>query len=482
LFNAISTCLQQVVQHDYVSLMLVEPETQMLHLNSLIFPDGSGLVHEGMVYPLEGALSGRALAEHRYVLVDPLEEKDFPSDITRKMLAEGVRSACWFPLITPNTVLGTLCLASLHEHGFRQRDVDLLAQVATQVAIAVENALAFKQIAQLRKQLADEKLYLEEEIRSEHNPGTIMGESPALQLIMRQVRTVAPTNASVLILGETGTGKELIARAIHDLSLRRERTFIKLSCAAIPGGLLESELFGHERGAFTGAAMEKMGRLELAHNGTLFLDEVGDLPLELQPKLLRVLQEGEFERLGSTGTQHVDIRLVAATNRNLAEMVNEGTFRRDLFYRLNVFPLRIPPLRERNEDIPILVRYFAKKFSRSMDRNIETIPSGTMQALVRWRWPGNVRELEHLIERAVILSPGPVLCVPVAELKLDSSESEFADRLEQAEREHILRVLREAQGVIGGPKGAAARLGLKRTTLHFKMKKLGIRREELSIS
>jgi formate hydrogenlyase transcriptional activator len=355
----------------------------------------------------------------------------------------------------------------------------LLSQVASQIAIALENALAFREIAQLKDKLAQEKIYLQEEIHSEYNFEEIVGESRALQTVLEQVETVAPTAATVLILGETGTGKELIARAIHNSSTRREQTFVKMSCAAIPTGLLESELFGHEKGAFTGAIMQKIGRLELAHKGTLFLDEVGDIPLELQPKLLRALQEREFERLGSTRTQQVDTRVVAATNRDLAQMVEEGTFRRDLYYRLNVFPVRIPPLRERPEDIPLLVRYFAQKFARTMNRQIEVIPSETMEALVNWDWPGNVRELEHMVERAVILSRGPVLNVPIAELQPTNGEAKNLQRLDDAEREHIVRVLREAGGVIGGPAGAASRLGLKRTTLHFKMKKLGITRADL---
>ncbi|HLX75567.1 MAG TPA: sigma 54-interacting transcriptional regulator, partial [Terriglobales bacterium] len=422
---------------------------------------------------------GWALAQRQPLLADPLSTQQYPAEITARMVSEGVRCACWLPLITRNAVLGTLSLASLHEHAFGAEDVNLLAQVASQVAIALENALAFREIAQLKDKLAREKLYLQEEIHSAYNFEEIVGESRALQTVLQQVETVAPTSATVLILGETGTGKELIARAIHDLSTRREQTFVKMSCAAIPTGLLESELFGHEKGAFTGAIMQKVGRLELAHKGTPFLDEVGDIPLELQPKLLRALQEREFERLGSTRTQQVDTRVVAATNRDLAAMVEEGSFRRDLYYRLNVFPVRIPPLRERREDIPLLVRYFAQKFSRTMNRRIESIPSETMEALVNWAWPGNVRELEHMVERAVILSPGPVLNVPIAELRPTNGEATNLERLDDAEREHILRVLRESGGVIGGPAGAATRLGLKRTTLHFKMKKLGITRADL---
>jgi formate hydrogenlyase transcriptional activator len=479
LFPAISDCMQEVVAHDYTSLALLEPGGSLLRLYALVFPESKGLVHQELVFPLEDSPGGWALAHRQALLADPLTTEQYPAEITARMLSEGVRCACWLPLITRNAVLGTLSLASLHEHAFRPGDVGLLTQVASQVAIALENALAFREIAQLKDKLAREKLYLQEEIHSEYNFDEIVGESRALQTVLQQVETVAPTGATVLILGETGTGKELIARAIHNLSTRREQTLIKLSCAAIPTGLLESELFGHEKGAFTGAIVQKVGRLELAHKGTLFLDEVGDIPLELQPKLLRALQEREFERLGSTRTQHVDTRVVAATNRDLAAMVEEGTFRRDLYYRLNVFPVRIPPLRERREDISMLVRYFAQRFARTMNRHIEVIPSETMEALINWEWPGNVRELEHMVERAVILSPGPVLNVPIAELRPTNGEVKNLQRLDDAEREHILRVLREADGVIGGTAGAASRLGVKRTTLHFKMKKLGITRADL---
>lgn len=479
LFPAISDCLRQVVAHDYASLALLEQGGSLLRLHALVFPEGKGLVHQEMEFSLEGSPGGWALTHRRPLLADPLTAEQYPSEITARMVSEGVRCACWLPLVTRNAALGTLSLASLHEHAFHAEDVALLAQVASQVAIALENALAFREIAQLKDKLARENLYLQEEIHSEYNFEEIVGETRALQTVLQQVETVAPTGATVLILGETGTGKELIARAIHDLSVRREQTFVKMSCAAIPTGLLESELFGHEKGAFTGAIVQKIGRLELAHKGTLFLDEVGDIPLELQPKLLRALQEREFERLGSTRTQQVDTRVVAATNRDLARMVDEGTFRRDLYYRLNVFPVRIPSLRERREDIPLLVRYFAQKFSRTMNRHIETIPAETMAALVNWEWPGNVRELEHMVERAVILSRGSVLNVPIAELRPTNGDATHLERLDDAEREHILRVLREAGGVIGGPAGAANRLGLKRTTLHFKMKKLGISRADL---
>ncbi|HYL09562.1 MAG TPA: sigma 54-interacting transcriptional regulator [Candidatus Acidoferrales bacterium] len=335
-----------------------------------------------------------------------------------------------------------------------------------------------KEAEEALRRAEQEKRYLEQELNAEYGFEDIVGESPGLKTVVNQVRTVAATDATVLILGETGTGKDLFARAIHQLSSRRERTLVRLNCAAIPTGLLESELFGHEKGAFTGAISQKIGRLELAHQGTLFLDEMGDLPLELQPKLLRALQEKEFERLGGTRTIPVNMRLVAATNRDLAQMVADRQFRSDLYYRLRVFPITIPPLRERREDIPLLVNYFVNRHARRMNKRIETIPPEVMQALIKWRWPGNIRELENFIERAVILSTGRVLRAPLAELEIAVEESGAPSdpTLETADREHILRVLRETKGMIGGPKGAAARLGLKRTTLNSKMKKLGIKR------
>ena len=477
LLSAISGCLRRVMNHDYAGLALFDPATRQLRLHALDFPQGKGLVQEEMVVPLQGTPTGEVFLTRQPALVSSADAKRFPAAISQRFRAEGLESGCVVPLITANRTVGTLSLASRRAGAFTQKDIDLLMRVANQIAIAIENALAYQEIAELKNKLADEKLYLEEEIRSEYTFEEIVGESPALKRVLSQVETVAATDSSVLVLGETGTGKEVIARALHDLSLRRERTFVKVNCAAIPTGLLESELFGHEKGAFTGAIAQKAGRFELAHRGTLFLDEVGDIPLELQPKLLRVLQEKEFERLGSTQTLHVDVRVVAATNRDLIQMVEDRLFRSDLYYRLNVFPIVVPPLRERREDIPLLVRYFAQKHARRMDRHIESIPAEEMESLTNYQWPGNVRELENLIERAVILSRGPALHVPLPEGRLSSDAPAGSPvTLEAAEREHILRALQDTNWVIAGSSGAAKRLGMKRTTLQSRMAKLGISR------
>ena len=474
-FAATAASLRRVIPHALASLYLYDPDNEVVSRHALDSPSGKGLLQEGFVGPIDSTPAGPAIRTGKPALFDEDDLKRLQSDVGRLLLEEGVKSGCCVPLKSHNRLLGTLNIASLHSGAFSQDDVDLLSQVANQIAIAVENALAYRQIEELKDKLNKEKLYLEDEIRTEYNFEEIIGESAALKRILKQVETVAPTDSTVLIQGETGTGKELIARAIHHLSKRRERTFVKMNCAAIPTGLLESELFGHERGAFTGAIAQKVGRFELAHGGTLFLDEVGDVPLELQSKLLRVLQEQEFERLGSNRTIRVDVRLVAATNRDLAQMVADKQFRSDLYYRFNVFPITAPSLRERPEDIPLLVRYFAQKYARLMNKRIETIPAGAMTALAKYHWPGNIRELENLIERSVILSQGPDLHVPLGELKAPTAAAlNGAATLEAAEREHILRVLRETKWVIGGPSGAATRLGMKRTTLQSKIRKLGI--------
>ena len=378
------------------------------------------------------------------------------------------------PLISRDRSLGVLALASREENAFDREATAFLSQVAQQVAIGVENALAYGEIADLKDKLAQEKLYLEDEIRGEMDFEGIVGQSSALRHVLNLVETVAPSDSTVLLLGETGTGKELIARAIHERSRRKERTFVKLNCAAIPTGLLESELFGHERGAFTGAIAQKVGRLELADQGSLFLDEVGDIPVEIQPKLLRALQEREFERLGSNRTKKVDVRLVAATNRDLEKMMENREFRSDLYYRLNVFPIRIPPLRERPEDIPLLVRYFTQKYGRLMNKEIESIPAAAMRKLSSWHWPGNIRELENFIERSVILTHGAALQAPIAELTNNGRTTPVAGTREANERDEMVRILKTTNGRVAGPDGAAARMGLKRTTLIARMKKLGV--------
>lgn len=402
----------------------------------------------------------------------------FDCKFSSDLLQEGIKSLCCVPLTSSKEVLGTLNLGSTRDDAFRHEDFGLLLQVATQIAGALENEHANREIKQLKSRLTQEKQYLEGEIRTKLHFEEIIGDSPALKRVLEQVATVAASDATVLILGETGTGKELVARAIHRLSLRKQANFVKVNCAAIPTGLLESELFGHEKGAFTGAVSQKIGRLELADRGTLFLDEIGEIALDLQPKLLRVLQDQEFERLGGIKTIKVNLRLIAATNRDMSKSVSEHEFRSDLFYRLNVFPIRLPPLRDRREDIPMLVSHFVRKYAQRMGRHIEGISAETMEALTRWNWPGNVRELENFMERSVILSEGPSLQVPLAELRTPAESAVSSDTLDSADREHIVRVLRESGGQISGPNGAARRLGLKRTTLQSKMQRLGIVRED----
>ena len=403
--------------------------------------------------------------------------EEFGPDGAPMMKAAGLQSVCCIPLVTRNGKFGTLNVGSADADAFSEEDVTLLGQTSAQIAIAVENARAYQEVTRLNAHLVDEKQYLERELHQEF--ADIVGKSPALRSVLKAVKTVAPTDTTVLLLGETGTGKELIARAIHDHSPRRERTFVRMSVAALPASLFESELFGHEKGAFTGATASRTGRFELAHRGTLFLDEVGDIPLEVQPKLLRALQEREFERLGSTRTQKVDVRVVAATNRDLERMVEDGSFRSDLFYRLNVFPIRVPPLKERVEDISALAKYFAEKSARRLGRPVPSISDAQMNALKGWDWPGNIRELQNVIERAVIVSTGPSLEVPLQDLQPKARKARTGSKpatFHDTEREAILGALRESNGVIAGPSGAAARLGLRRTTLQSKMRRLGIRR------
>ncbi|MGA8153569.1 MAG: sigma 54-interacting transcriptional regulator [Terriglobales bacterium] len=477
-FPAISGFIRRVFRQDYASLAIHDEEAHCLRLYALDTLLADGLIGAETKLSLKENGIVKAFQEREIKIFSRADLAQIHSSFVDRMLALEIQSLCCIPLVTPQGTIGTLNLASTEAAAFLPQDGNFLKQVATQVAMALDNARAYREIATLTEKLKKEKLYLEDEIRSELNFEEIVGESPALKQVLGQVNTVARSDATVLILGETGTGKELIARAIHRMSARKEASFIKLNCAAIPTGLLESELFGHEKGAFTGAVSQKIGRLELADHGTLFLDEVGDIPLELQPKLLRVLQDQEFERLGGTRTIKVNIRLIAATNRDLVKSMAANTFRSDLFYRLHVFPVHMPPLRERNSDIALLVRYFVQKFARRMNKPIDTIPTEAMNALINWHWPGNVRELENFIERSVILSDGPVLRVPLAELRLAPDVSPRGSVLESLEREYILRVLRETGGVIAGVNGAAARLGMKRTTLQSRIHKLGIIRPE----
>jgi formate hydrogenlyase transcriptional activator len=482
LLHAVSGALQRAVSLDGCALSLYLPEQDVFRLMAVEAMPSSD-------YLVAGREHGRAddsvgwVFDHQQPLVHRDLEQEQQYENERRLACEGMRSFCAVPLIVRSNCIGVLSVVSRKGGEYSTAHVDFLREIANQVALAVENMKAYQEITELKDRLAKENLYLEEEVRTGHNFNEIVGKSAALRRALKEVETVAPTGSTVLICGETGTGKELVARALHDLSPRRDRTFVKLNCAAIPTGLLESELFGHEKGSFTGAITQKVGRFELAHQGTLFLDEVGDIPLELQPKLLRALQEQEFERLGSTRTIRVDVRLVAATNRDLTQMVAEGHFRSDLFYRLNVFPVVLPPLRERRHDIPLLARHFTQRFAQRMGRRIETIPAAVMDALVRYPWPGNIREMQNVIERAVILSRGSELEIPLSELKQQTKADSPAapsgpSTLEQADREHILRTLREANWIIGGPEGAASRLGMKRTTLQSKMRKLGIARPQ----
>ena len=499
--RAVSANLREVMLGDMVCVALLDEASDKIELYALDYSDNPGILSEGMLVNLVGA--GRTAIESlKPAIVSTLNLDEFPAELHPQMgFLREPKTVCHIPLVSRGRALGLLAIGRTAEHSYDADEVQFLTQVGGQIAIAIENALAYEEIRRLKDRLAEEKLYLEEEFRSEMGFEQIIGSSPALKHVLQLVETVAPSDSTVLLLGETGTGKELIARAIHDRSRRKDRTFVKLNCAAIPTGLLESELFGHEKGAFTGAISQKVGRMELADQGTLFLDEVGDIPPEIQPKLLRVLQEREFERLGSTHTRKVNVRLVAATNRDLEKMVADREFRNDLYYRLNVFPIRIPPLRDRREDIPLLVGYFVQKCAKRMQKRIEAIPVSVMKGLTAWDWPGNIRELENFVERAVILTRGKSLEAPLGELRKSQkaepapaspsrSEEDIARIVREtvasmkgksAESEHtkkqhdeIVRALTECKGRVGGAEGAAARMGLSRTTLISRMNRLGI--------
>ena len=497
--RAISASIRELMHCDLVHISLPDAASGKFRVHALDFPESRGFVKEELLITPMG-VAKRALETLVPVVRSTANREDFPPDYYELLLAEGVKSQCVIPLVNLGRTVGVLAIARTTNNLFTPEDVDFLKDACGQIAIAIENCLAFREVSELKERLVQEKLYLEQEIRGDMDFGQIVGNSPALRHVLQLVETVATSDSTVLLLGETGTGKELIARAIHDSSRRKDRTFVKVNCAAIPTGLLESELFGHEKGAFTGAIIQKIGRLELADQGSLFLDEVGDIPLEIQPKLLRALQEREFERLGSTRTRKVNVRLIAATNRNLEKMMAAHEFRSDLYYRLNVFPIRIPPLRERKEDIPLLVSYFVEKFAKQMQKKIDSIPAAVMKALKIWEWPGNIRELENLVERAVILTRGRSLEAPLSELrkvKVNDGEltpaeqdniarivketikalhpnSTVADQDTKKQRDVIVRALTESKGRVGGTNGAAARMGINRTTLLARMKKLRI--------
>jgi formate hydrogenlyase transcriptional activator len=503
LLRAVAANIREVMRCDAVGVSLIDPATGTSRLYVLDFPQGRGFIKEERVLAIAGAAK-RVLETLKPAVINKSDPCEVPPEIYEAVVAEGLKSTCLIPLVNRGRALGILTISRTTEDSFTSYDVEFVTQAAGQIAIAIENALAYQEISELKDKLAQEKLYLEEEIRGEMNFENIVGSSSTLRHVLEMVETVAPSDSTVLLLGETGTGKELIARAIHDRSRRKDRTFVKMNCAAIPTGLLESELFGHEKGAFTGAIAQKVGRLELSDQGTLFLDEVGDIPIEIQPKLLRALQEREFERLGSIRTRKVNTRLVAATNRNLEEMIASKEFRSDLYYRLNVFPIRIPPLRERKEDIPLLVSYFVQRFAKQMQKKIEAISPAVMKGLTAWEWAGNIRELENFIERAVILTRSKSLEAPLGELrrigtqepvsaaKASGSDQEDIARIvketlyalngsknpgderAQKQREEIEHALTESKGRVGGADGAAARMGLNRTTLLSRMKKFRI--------
>ena len=498
--RATAANIREVIHADAVAVSLpscTDAAPGKLRVFAMDFPRGKGVIKEELLVT-PSAAAKRAMDTLKPIVLDAREPGNFAYGTSDIAAAEGIKALCLIPLVNRGRILGILATSRTTEIPFTPGDVDFLSRASGQIAIAIENALAYKEISELKEKLAQEKLYLEEEIRTDSGFERIIGKSAALKRVLQMVEIVAQSDSTVLLLGETGTGKELIARAIHDRSRRKDRTFVKLNCAAIPTGLLESELFGHEKGAFTGAITQKVGRLELADQGTLFLDEVGDIPIEIQPKLLRVLQEREFERLGSTHTRKVNVRLVAATNRDLEKMVADREFRSDLFYRLNVFPIRIPSLRERKEDIPLLVSYFAQKFAKQMQKKIESVPSVAMKALTAWEWPGNIRELENFIERAVILTRGKALEAPLTELrkpeaataadagvdnnnrtvrKATSSRPNVnagAEEYERKQREEIVDALTACKGRVGGSDGAAILLGINRTTLMYRMRKFGI--------
>jgi formate hydrogenlyase transcriptional activator len=479
LFRAAAKSIRGYFDNALTGFWLFEERSRQVELSTLDFGTGLGL-HENITTAILTEEDVAKMRARIAAIFGPDEIAEFPQSIAKAMRDSSIVSLVSVPLVGSKGPLGLISLGSREQDAFGQNDIDLLSQIANQISLAIENALAYRRVAFFCRRLEDEREYLVSELQTEYNFEDIVGKSAAIKNVLDQVAIVAPTDSTVLLIGESGTGKELIARAIHNLSLRKDRTFVRLNCAAVPSGLLESELFGHEKGAFTGALAQKRGRIELAHEGSFFLDEIGDIGLELQPKLLRVLQEREFERLGSNHTIKVDTRLVAATHRDLPEMVRKGEFRDDLFYRLNVFPIRIPPLRERKGDIPLLVQYFVATLSRKMRKSIQIIPNEVMDAITSFSWPGNVRELQNFIERSVILSRDETLAAPISELRQSQpgKESSSGTTFHAMEREVIVNVLRDAGGKVSGPGGAAERLGLKRTTLQRKMERLSISKSD----
>jgi formate hydrogenlyase transcriptional activator len=480
LLPAILSSLRNIARYDRAILCLLQEDGKKTHLYGEALEWEPFVNHEDSV-PLERSLSAQAILTRSVVFLNDSDLRNMDLPLIKVMHESGVRSVCSVPLVAGNRIWGALNLSSMTDNAFGASEAEYLEQVANQIAIALQNSHAYLEIAQLKERLAQEKRYLEYEIRSANRSDDIVGTSPALKRVLDYAAIVADTDSTVLITGETGTGKERIARLIHGMSRRKERNFIKMNCAAIPTGLLESELFGHEKGAFTGAISQKLGRLELADKGTLLLDEIGDIPLELQPKLLRVLQDQEFERLGGNKTIRVDVRVIAATNRDLIRAVEEKEFRGDLFYRLHVFPLHLPALRDRREDIPMLIRHFVEKCAARLHKRIDVIPEEAIEAMKRWSWPGNIRELENFVERSVILSEGHRLTPPLGELRETVSRQQISDAdgtLRDKERDHIIEILRQTRGALSGPSGAATRLGLKRTTLQYKMQRLGISRTD----
>jgi formate hydrogenlyase transcriptional activator len=480
LFAAISGQLSTVIRHDFALMRLCNPAGSLdVHGLDCANPQIAGVLKEQM--DPAGMPSAEVLATANPVVAHASDADRYPSPTFRRFVDLGAKSVCVVPLIARDRTIGTLDMGRTTDEPWTAEDVEFLVQVASQIAMTVSNSLVYRELSEMKERIATEKIYLEDEICLDQNIGNMVGEGPAFQAVSRGIQTVARTDATVLITGETGTGKELVARAIHELSGRKGGSFIKVNCAAIPASLLESELFGHEKGSFTGAVAQKIGRFELAHHGTLFLDEIGEMPLELQPKLLRAIQDQEFERVGGSRTIRTDARLVAATNRDLKAMVEEGKFRADLYYRLHVFPLHVPPLRERREDIPLLTRYFVQKHAQRMGRDIDTIPTAVLDALTNYDWPGNIRELQNVLERSVILTSGNALQVPMHELNGRVPAAIWQRTApagpQNAERDAILKALEEAKGMVGGPDGAAARLGLKRTTLQSRIRKYNISRQ-----